>query len=80
MAQGGPREEVGGPAVSVGRGSQVLSILDVEPDLTGQVVVTLGFSEAGQARAGVGEVGEDVVDDLDGEGLEAGGGGAWRRG
>jgi hypothetical protein len=37
-------------------------------------MVTLGFCEAGQARAGVREVGEDVVDDFDGEGLEAGGG------
>jgi hypothetical protein len=37
-------------------------------------MVALGFCEAGQARAGVREVGEDVVYDLDREGLEGGGG------
>jgi hypothetical protein len=37
-------------------------------------MVALGFCEAGQARAGVREVGEDVVYDFDREGLEGGGG------
>jgi hypothetical protein len=35
MAERRPGEEVGRPAVSVGRSSQVLSVLDVEPDVAG---------------------------------------------
>jgi hypothetical protein len=35
MAERGPGEEVGRPAVSVGWSSQVFSVLDVEPDMAG---------------------------------------------
>jgi hypothetical protein len=73
MAQGVEAEDVGGPAVDVRDGGKVLAVLDLELGLAGEVVGALGFGEAGEARAGVDEVGEDLVDDFDGEGFKVAG-------
>ena len=69
VPQGVEVEDVGGPAVGVGEGGQILAVLDLELRLAGEVVGALDFSEAWQARARVDEVREDLVDDLDGERL-----------
>lgn len=75
MAQAVEVEDVGGPAVRVGQGGQVLAVLDLELGGAREVVGALGFGEPRQAGAGVHEVGEDLVDDLGGERLE---GAFWR--
>lgn len=65
-------EDVGGPAVCVGGGGEVFAVFDLELGLAGEVVGALGFGEAGEAGAGVDEVGEDVVGDFDRERVEGG--------
>lgn len=75
VAQGVEVEDVGGPAVGVWEGGEVLAVLDLELCVAREVVAALGFGEARQARARLDEVREDLVDDLGGEGLERASGG-----
>ena len=73
-------EEVGGPAGDVRGLRQVLAGLDGRLGGGGEVMGALGLGEAGQVGARVGEVGQDVGEDFDGQRLEGGGwGGRWRR-
>ena len=58
-------EDVVGPALRVRQRGEVLAVLDLELGLAGKVVGTLGFCEPWQTRAGMDEVREDLVDDLD---------------
>lgn len=80
VAQALEVEDVGGPAVRVGQGGQVFAVLDLELGRAREVVGALGFCEPRQARAGVDEVGEDLVDNLGGERLEGALGGERRCG
>jgi hypothetical protein len=64
-------EEIGGPAVAVCSSSQILALLDGRPCKRTEVARALSLGQSGQPRAWVGEVGEDVVDNLDGQCLEA---------
>src|SRR5690242_5176374 len=75
VAQGVEVEDVGGPAVGVWEGGEVLAVLDLELGVAREVVAALGLGEARQARARLDEVREDLVDDLGGEGLEGAPGG-----
>ena len=60
--------------VVVGGKGEVFGDFDVGFCLGGEVVRGLGFGEAGEVGAWVDEVGEDLVEDFDGEGFKFGGG------
>ena len=60
-------EDVNGPALRVRKSGQVLPVLDFELRLPRKVVGALGLCEARKTGAGMDEVGEDLIDDLNGE-------------